>query len=264
MLASESFGDPGGTYGIAELSVQGTVFGAPVSRSAMVTSISVVPEQAALVDTVLVTVSVPPGVSTHTIQLSGRMHIEVRAQSTGFFGTITGAATAVVTAPNGVAIGFPRQASGAPLLPDTILRGLDTRSTYNGPVEVLQGYRLVPGCAQIGGVLYPNSSGTPLGGQLDVTMASDSLIDGFATMFAGFRGVDPMGCGTFLPTLGEVLISGPAPAVSATLQNGAAQLQVPIPNNPSLDGAVVNLQCASIGANGGFDMSSGLRAELNR
>lgn len=267
ILAAESFGDPTGTYGRAELSVQGTMFGQSVSRRIAVESVTTIPEQALIQQVDMIRLSVPAGRSVHAFTLTARGKVEARAQSAGLFGTIVGAATAHVDAPNSVRIGRLRGAGGTPLHPGTVVTGLDTGTIYELAAAVPAPFLLLPGCARNGGILYPAAAGTPLGGNMSLALASSTIASGAIALFLGADALSPLGCGVNMPGLGEILLGGaPAPVLltNAIVQSGRASMTVPIPNNPHRRGVGVSLQGLSLGsgANPVLEAATGLRAVL--
>lgn len=129
---AESFGDPNGTYGKAELTVTGSAMGTPVNATVSVESVSVIPETSAISELVEVFAPVPAGWSTFAVQLSGKARVEARAQSAGLFGTITGAATAIADFPNSLRIGRLTLDDGSPLPSAVIVRGQTSGIYYEG------------------------------------------------------------------------------------------------------------------------------------
>lgn len=269
VLAAESFGDPNGTFGIAELSVEGSVFGQPVSRRIRVVSVTTIPEQDSIQRVDIVTLQVPAGRSVHPFTLTGRARVETRAQSAGLFGTIVGAATAAVDAPNSIRIGRLRGVGGTQLHPGTVVTGLDTGTIYEIAAGVPAPFLLVPGCSQNGGVLYPTAAGTQLGGTISLGLASSTIATGVTALFLGASALPPSGCGIDLPGLGELLLSpGPAPVLlaSSNVANGRAGIAIPVPNDSRLSGVEVSFQGISVASGSGAltETSTGLRAQLGR
>ncbi len=267
ILAAESFGDPNGTYGRAELSVQGTVFGRAIARRIAVESVTTIPEQASIQQVDTVTVTVPAGRSVHAFSLTARGKVEARAQSAGLFGTIVGAATVAVDAPNSVHIGRLRGAGNTALHPGTVVTGLDTGAIYEIVVPVPAPFVLLPGCALNGGILYPAAPGTPLGGSMSLALASSTIASGVTAVFLGAEALGSLGCGVVVTGFGELLLATAPPPVllgNATVQQGRASMLVPIPNNPRLMGLGISLQGVSLGsgANPMLEVATGLRATL--
>lgn len=129
---AESFGDPAGTWGKAELTITGTALGSPVNASVSVESVSVIPNQAAIAQLDEVYAFVPAGTTVFNVNLTGRARVEARAQSAGLFGTITGAATAIADFPNSLRIGRITLDDGRPLPSGATVRGLNSQIQYEG------------------------------------------------------------------------------------------------------------------------------------
>ena len=195
VLAAESFGDPNQTWGKAELEIIGTALGQPIDRGVCVESTTVIPTTAQIQVTDYVPIAVPAGVSTHTISLTSRSRVETRAQSAGLFGTITGAATAAVDAPNSIRVGRFRAAGGGALPAGTRVRGLLSGVAYEGFVPVPAPFRLVPGCGANQAVLYPTNPGAPVPGVIAAAERATQITSGTSILYAGLEGTTPFGCG---------------------------------------------------------------------
>jgi len=129
VFGAESFGNPDQTWGRAKIEVTGSVAGEAVDLHCSVDSVSVIPEQCVLDVTRVVPLSVGAGTSTFVITLTCKVEVDVKAQSAGFFGTITGAASAGANFENSLRIGRITGLGGAPLPP-----GIVIRSARNGVV----------------------------------------------------------------------------------------------------------------------------------
>jgi hypothetical protein len=137
---AESFGNPNGTWAKAELLVEGTVLGQAVSGEISVESVSVIPEQDSISQTFEAFVSLPAGSTQYAVDLHGHARVEARAESAGFYGTVVGAATAIVDFPNSIHIGRVTLADGSPLPAGVTVRGLNTGIYYEGNVGATNRY----------------------------------------------------------------------------------------------------------------------------
>lgn len=265
VLASESFGDPAQTWGKAKLEITGSAIGQPVQRSIAVESTSVLPDTAQIQVTDFVPLTVPAGVSTHNLTLTSVASVEAKATSAGLFGTLTGAATAVVNAPNSIVIGRFRTAGGGSLAAGTTIRGLRSGAVYEGLNVAPAPFRLVPGCVANGEVLLPAAPGAPVPGSMSLTGISSGVTSGFSVLFAGLEGTNSQGCGLQLLRGEEVLVHlayPPIELLSVSITGGQASYSVPIPNAPAIRGVTLLLQSVNGTPGGAFELSTGVSVVL--
>ena len=266
VLAAESFGDPAQTWGKARLEIVGTAFGQVVDRSIVVESQTVLPTTDQIAVTDLVPIAVPAGASLHTVSLTSRSRVEARAQSAGLFGTITGAATAGVNAPNSIRIGRFQAAGGGPIAAGTVIRGTQTGVVYEGIVPVPSPYLLLPGCEPTSSLLYPTAPGAAVPRTLALAVRSVPVSAGVSILFAGVRGTTPLGCGV-VTLFGKDVLLDPVAAVievaSGVITAGVAPFTVPLPANPGLVGFELGLQAIAVGIPvPAIDLSTGLLVVL--
>lgn len=119
VLAAESFGDPDKTFCKASLSLTGSLLGQSLSEHVEVESVTVIPEEAGINKSSVATISVGPGRHEFTINYSGVAKLESRAMSTGFFGTLSGAANGGVMFPDTIKLS-PFQGVGGTALPSNV------------------------------------------------------------------------------------------------------------------------------------------------
>lgn len=116
VLAAESFGDNDRTYGKAQLRMWGSVDGQSFSEGTpLIESQSVIPVEASVNVTRRFVVAPGPGAYTIRIAIQAEAYAEVQAKSTGLFGFLSGAATAVVLFPETIRIGYITGPNGSPL-----------------------------------------------------------------------------------------------------------------------------------------------------
>jgi hypothetical protein len=117
LVAGESFGDVGATFGKGSLVVQGSLGGVAIARGYSVESVTVIPELETFAETVRVPVTVNPGSNVVEMDLTGTFIAEVQAKSAGLGGAIAGAST--VGAEVGTSIG--NFTGGSPLPPGLLI-----------------------------------------------------------------------------------------------------------------------------------------------
>lgn len=260
VTGAESFGVPSGCIGAASLGVTGTVFGTTLlNTNISVVSVTTIPTTATINQTFLYPLTVPAGVTVHSIDVTLAADMDARAQ--GSF-LIVGAATAGVIAPSYVRIERLRTAGGGPLAAGTRVIGGLTGTVYEDVAEVASPYRVVPGCTTHQAVLYPTAAGAPVPGQMDLGLRSSQLADGAAVLFGGLDGTDPYGCGLFTLFGGEDVLLAPGLLIDlgvSTIAGGLATPSVPIPNNPILSGVELMLQAIDVGTvTPGIELSTAL------
>jgi hypothetical protein len=263
LLGAESFGDPAQTFGTALVRIDGLAFGVPVSVGNQVTSVTTIPETATVDTELLVPLAVPAGTSVHSIDLA--ISASMVAQARGAF-LIVGAATAQVA--NGdLRIDRFQVMGGGPLAAGTRIVGGLTGTVYEASAPVEDGFRLAPGCTPHNAVLYPTTSGAPLGGQFDLTLTSSLLSQGVSSLFFGLDGTDMFGCGPFSFGPEDLLFDlgvGLFGLSSASIQGGTAGFTVPVISDPAASGIELMFQTIDIGTAGspGIELSTGLVVTL--
>lgn len=135
VLAAESFGDPNATKATAMLELSGLVAGTAVGPFKIeVESVTVFPEQDAINQTQIVSISVPSGVTEFDVTLTGKAEAEATAKSTGLWGSIAGAATSAVSFPQTLRISNFTGPGGGPLPDGILVESLGAGFRYVGPL----------------------------------------------------------------------------------------------------------------------------------
>jgi hypothetical protein len=229
---AESFGDPNGTYGKAELSLTGSALGTPVNSTVSVESTSVIPETANISEVTEVYAFVPAGSTLFTVSLSGKARVEARAQSAGLFGTITGAATAIADFPNSLRIGRITLDDGSPLPSGVVVRGVNSNIYYEGVAAGVPTPSPYCFCAPPAGAPCGNSfaeggcanstgAGVTLYSTGPASVALDTLV--LRTTPIPSTGLIFMGRNTLLTAFGDGLRCVGGSTYRFPLQNGGSQ-----------------------------------------
>ncbi len=112
-----------------------------------------------------------------------------------------------------------------------------------------QGFHTLPGCFGNPATLVAQSPSLAIGRLAVFELASQIGGAGWGLLYIGVEGVDGVGCGLFLPGLGEVLLAlAPAPIqlTDAPAAGGLAQFRVQVPLEPLWIGLDVSFQSAHV------------------
>jgi hypothetical protein len=135
VLGAESFGNPDQTWGKATLSMSGFIGPQGFDERVSVESVSVIPTEASIDVETRVPIPIGVGQTALAISVNAQATVEAQAQSTGLFGTISGAATAAVSFPHSVEIMRFTGAGGGALPRDVLIQSAVDGYVYESTVR---------------------------------------------------------------------------------------------------------------------------------
>lgn len=106
----------------------------------------------------------------------------------------------------------------------------------------------LPGCLPNPASLVCSAPNLAPGTPFQLTLTAPGFQGGLWQIYAGASGTGPLGCGLFLPGLGELLLDpvSQVPLVGGGLVAGVGQVNLAVPANPALIGQTVAMQGVAV------------------
>ncbi len=132
ITVAESFGQQPITSALGRLELSGVMAEQVIGPFVLeLESVSVIPRQACIDETVTIAINVDAGITEFDFSILGSYLATAGAKGTGFFGSIAGSSTVVISFPNSIEVGNFRGASGEALHPGVVVESAINGMVYN-------------------------------------------------------------------------------------------------------------------------------------